>query len=55
MNGVLGERLVRRIDIDLNVDEPESRIHLFVQKCQEGPDVLRALISRVDAQVGEVR
>ncbi len=54
MNGVFAEGLVRRVDVDLHVNEFETRIHFLVQKGEKGSDVFGTLISRLDAEIGKV-
>jgi len=55
VNGILPEGLIRRIDVNLHVNEPKARIHLFVQKSDKSSDVFEPFISRLYAQISEVR
>ena len=40
VNGVFAESLVGRVDVDFHVDKLEARDTSFVQKSEEGSDIL---------------
>src|ERR1700689_3402195 len=55
MDRVLPEGLIRRVHVNLHVDELETGIHVLMQKGEKGSDVLRSLISSLNLEISKVR
>ena len=51
---VFTERLVGGVNVNLDVDELETRIHLVVEKREKGSNALRSFVSGIDAEIGKI-